>query len=254
MIEKYPRATSYHEAGHAGVAWSLGLQVGTIHVKKEDAGGGADIEFADHLSLVDQIAVCAAGYAAECTFGVENHDLASFTDQMKIADILEAHGVSEEEQGRRGGHAAARPSANRQWLPRDWPRAACAQFGAASVRARFRVERVGSSGSVFGRAMDRPEIRMSGHGWPRASSKFADCSPARSPGPILVFFRNYLKALDLQTALTAHIEGIKAFGALTNRPCERYFYPNDHDVAMAADPLFAAERNAILPLSIRSFA
>ena len=34
---------------------------------------------------------------------------------------------------------------------------------------------------------------------------------------------NYLKALDLQTALTAHIEGINAFGALTNRPCERYF-------------------------------
>jgi hypothetical protein len=33
---------------------------------------------------------------------------------------------------------------------------------------------------------------------------------------------NYLKELDLQTALTAHIEGIGAFGALTNRPCERY--------------------------------
>jgi hypothetical protein len=33
---------------------------------------------------------------------------------------------------------------------------------------------------------------------------------------------NYLKALDLQTALTAHIEGIDAFGALTNQPCERY--------------------------------
>lgn len=48
-------------------------------------------------------------------------------------------------------------------------------------------------------------------------------------------------------ALTAHIEGINAFEALTNRPCERYFYRNDHDVAMAADPLFAAKRIAILP-------
>ena len=64
---------------------------------------------------------------------------------------------------------------------------------------------------------------------------------------------NYLKALDLQTALTAHIEGINAFGALTNRPCERYFYRNDRDYRHGRRPAVRcrAERH---PLSIRSFA
>ena len=41
MIEKYPRATSYHEAGHAGVAWSLGLQVGTIPMLKKKTRAAA---------------------------------------------------------------------------------------------------------------------------------------------------------------------------------------------------------------------
>jgi hypothetical protein len=33
-------------------------------------------------------------------FGVENHDRASFTDHVKIADLLEAHGITEEERGK----------------------------------------------------------------------------------------------------------------------------------------------------------
>jgi ATP-dependent Zn protease len=102
-------ATAYHEAGHAVVAWALGLYVGTIEVR-EDAGGGADIGPADHLSLVDQIAICSAGYAAERLFGVENHERASATDHAKIARLLEAHGVSEEERGpalRDEGHERA---------------------------------------------------------------------------------------------------------------------------------------------------
>jgi ATP-dependent Zn protease len=96
---KFSQATAYHEAGHAIVAWALGLRVGTVHVREEDAGGGADTGPADHLNLVDQIAVCSAGYAAEQVFGIENHDLASFTDHARIADLLAANGVSEEDRG-----------------------------------------------------------------------------------------------------------------------------------------------------------
>jgi hypothetical protein len=36
------------------------LQVGTIHALADDASGGAQIGPTDHLSLVEQIAVCAA--------------------------------------------------------------------------------------------------------------------------------------------------------------------------------------------------
>jgi hypothetical protein len=98
-MRSFSQATAYHEAGHAVVAWALGLRVGAVHVRDEDAGGGADVEPADHLNLVDQIAICSAGYAAEQVFGVKNHDLASSTDHAKIVDLLQAHGVSEEDRG-----------------------------------------------------------------------------------------------------------------------------------------------------------
>jgi hypothetical protein len=52
-----------------------------------------------HLSLVDKIAVCSAGHAAERVFGVESHERASFKDHREIARVLEEHGVSEEERG-----------------------------------------------------------------------------------------------------------------------------------------------------------
>jgi hypothetical protein len=67
--ERYLCGTAYHKAGHAVVAWSFGLQVGTISVLADDASGGALIEPADHLDLTQQIAVCAADYTAENVFG-----------------------------------------------------------------------------------------------------------------------------------------------------------------------------------------
>jgi ATP-dependent Zn protease len=71
--ERYQRGTAYHEAGHAVVAWSLGLEVGTISVLADDASGGVQIGSADHLNLVEEIAVCAAGYTAENTFDYHTH-------------------------------------------------------------------------------------------------------------------------------------------------------------------------------------
>jgi hypothetical protein len=71
--ERYPRGTAYHEAGHAVVAWSFGLQVGTISVLADDASGSTQIAPAGHLGLVEQIAVCAAGYTAEKTFDYPTH-------------------------------------------------------------------------------------------------------------------------------------------------------------------------------------
>ncbi len=99
MIERYPRATVYHDAGHAVVAWSLGLPVGAVSVSDEDAGGSTEIGLADHLSLVEQVAVCLAGIAAVEVFGRPTHELAGFNDHVKVLNLIEDYGISEEEQG-----------------------------------------------------------------------------------------------------------------------------------------------------------
>jgi ATP-dependent Zn protease len=99
ITERYSRGTAYHEAGHAVVAWSLGLPVGTIRVTVDDAGGGAEIGAADHLPLIEQVAVCSAGSAAEEVFECSAHELASFNDHVKVLNLIEANGVSEQEHG-----------------------------------------------------------------------------------------------------------------------------------------------------------
>jgi hypothetical protein len=93
--ERYPRGTAYHEAGHAVVAWSLGLEVGPINVLEEDASGGAQIGSADHLGLVEQIAVCAAGYTAENTFDHRTHYWAAAKDYDRIRNLLQANAIEE---------------------------------------------------------------------------------------------------------------------------------------------------------------
>ncbi len=99
LTERYPRATAFHEAGHAVVAWSLGLPVGAVRVKDDDASGGTEIGKADHLSLTEQIAVRSAGYAAERVFECSAHELAGAHDRHEILKLLQANGISEEEQG-----------------------------------------------------------------------------------------------------------------------------------------------------------
>lgn len=96
-IKRYPRGTAYHEAGHAIVAWSLGLLVQAVRVSDDDASGGAEIGGADQLPLIEHIAVCSGGIAAEAVFGHLTHDLAFFDDHARICDLLEDAGISEED-------------------------------------------------------------------------------------------------------------------------------------------------------------
>ena len=96
MPSDNPRGTAFHEAGHAVVGWSFGLQVGTIHVLPDDASGGARIGPADHLTLVEQIAVCAAGYTAENVFGhPHTNRLAAACDHTRIRKLLEDSAIAE---------------------------------------------------------------------------------------------------------------------------------------------------------------
>jgi ATP-dependent Zn protease len=95
-----PRSTAIHEAGHAVVAWSFGLPVRAIRLTYSDAKGwhgGTDTDKPDHLSLVEQIEVCAAGGIAEEIFDCPTRELATFSDNVQILHLLEAHGISEQE-------------------------------------------------------------------------------------------------------------------------------------------------------------
>ncbi len=55
VTNQYPRGVAYHEAGHAVVAWALGVPVGTVHVRESDASGGTDIGATDHLTRIKEL-------------------------------------------------------------------------------------------------------------------------------------------------------------------------------------------------------
>jgi ATP-dependent Zn protease len=109
----YLRGMAYHEAGHAVVAWSFGLEVGEIHIREIGAGnGGAQIGCADHLPLVDQLASLAAGKEAERFFKSPLPDHASDCDRVMAIDlVLKLHvglASDEIEPHLSAGHARAR--------------------------------------------------------------------------------------------------------------------------------------------------
>ena len=57
------KSTAIHEAGHAVVAWALGLKLGRIRIAidGDPTKGGAEIEEdQDHLPLIDRLAICVA--------------------------------------------------------------------------------------------------------------------------------------------------------------------------------------------------
>jgi hypothetical protein len=85
------RSTAIHEAGHIVVAWTLGLPVGAmeIGINGDDTAGKSEIADTASLSLVDRIALCAAGLEAERLFGCEAvHEHAGWSDAAKMVEIL----------------------------------------------------------------------------------------------------------------------------------------------------------------------
>src|SRR5262249_18742283 len=99
MIKRYSRATAYHEAGHAVVAWSLGLPIGAVSISDVDANGKSEIGWTGHLSLVEQVAVCSGGIAADAIFGHQTDKHAGAYDRMKIMQLIKDNGISEDERG-----------------------------------------------------------------------------------------------------------------------------------------------------------
>jgi hypothetical protein len=81
---------AYHEAGHAVVAWALGLRVHrmVIGIAGDSTAGEADIEEKGSISLVDRIAICSAGGDAQELFDVPTNDICMVSDMGKIYDLI----------------------------------------------------------------------------------------------------------------------------------------------------------------------
>ena len=103
MTDDGLRGVAYHEAGHAVVALALDLHVARVEIFDEDHSGATDIALSDHLSLVDQIAICVAGINANKMFTAATHELAAFQDHVSvytlIADIAETDGDAFRDKG-----------------------------------------------------------------------------------------------------------------------------------------------------------
>jgi hypothetical protein len=103
MTEKYPQGLCCHEAGHALVAFSLGVRVVAVSVfftEKQGWKGDTKTEGTDHLPWKDQIVLRIAGKAAEEFFDRPADPGASLHDLGEIASLLDRMGMSEEREAR----------------------------------------------------------------------------------------------------------------------------------------------------------
>ena len=104
------RSTAIHEAGHVIVAWTLGLPVGAmeIGINGDDTAGKSEIADTRSLSMVDRIALCAAGLEAERLFGCEAmHEHGGWSDAAKMVEILDGLPFEEAEDIRFNGYDRA---------------------------------------------------------------------------------------------------------------------------------------------------
>jgi hypothetical protein len=86
-IESLRRGAAVHEAGHAIVAWTLGLKVSRLRIG-DDGTGASCIECSAHLPILHQIAVAEAGMAAVELAGPPPSPQAGLADAVKIGNLL----------------------------------------------------------------------------------------------------------------------------------------------------------------------
>jgi hypothetical protein len=101
MTERYPQGLCCHEAGHAVVAFSLGVRVVVVSVFfAEETGwkGDTKTEGTDQLPWKDRITLRIAGQAAEEFFGCPAGPMASLHDLGEIASLLDRMWMSEERE------------------------------------------------------------------------------------------------------------------------------------------------------------
>lgn len=107
------RAAAVHEAGHAIVAWALGLEVRELRI--DDQGKGLSvIQRHDHLPIVERIAVADGGMQAVEMLKARVWELAAVGDEAQIIDILEGLPEAEANQLRSRGAAQVLTILNRR--------------------------------------------------------------------------------------------------------------------------------------------
>jgi hypothetical protein len=96
-----------HEAGHAVVAWALGLKIGDLHagVGDDDWAGRAHIEDSTNLPVIDRLAICFAGIVRQEILQAPVLDLAGFGDHVEVMNILDSI-EADEQKGLRLREAA----------------------------------------------------------------------------------------------------------------------------------------------------
>jgi hypothetical protein len=105
MASQDEYGAAVHEAGHVVVAWALGLKTRrmAVGIDGDDAADAAEIEDSTHLSLVDQIAICSAGADAQRMLDAPTHDVAAFSDMVKIGNLVDNYTEDEGEALRYAG-------------------------------------------------------------------------------------------------------------------------------------------------------
>jgi hypothetical protein len=106
MASQDEYGAAVHEAGHVVVAWALGLKTRrmAVGIDGDDAAGAAEIEESTHLPLVDQIAICSAGADAQRMLDAPTHDVAAFSDMVKIGNLVDDRTEHEGEAFRYAGY------------------------------------------------------------------------------------------------------------------------------------------------------
>jgi hypothetical protein len=88
------------------VARFLGLTVREVEIE-EEGSGRADIRYAEHLPLVDQIALCVAGIEAQELFNCPMHDHAALGDYRKLRELMAGLTDAESYEYRQAGYLRA---------------------------------------------------------------------------------------------------------------------------------------------------
>jgi hypothetical protein len=91
----YVRGAAFHEAGHAVIAWHLGLDIAEVWVDSESCAGKASIEHA--ASAHDDALITLAGHHASVIFASESTlELAPINDMARLMNLLDDNAPDDE--------------------------------------------------------------------------------------------------------------------------------------------------------------
>ena len=89
------------------VALALGLHVAGVEIVDENNSGDTSVTPIDHLSLVDQVAICVAGINASKMFKAPIHEGAGRGDHAKLIELFKGIDEVTACELRQNGHQRA---------------------------------------------------------------------------------------------------------------------------------------------------